>query len=176
MTYTSLVLRLWTMLHTVCHRKLCLFLASFQHHQTIHCSVHCMEYTGISNDLDCFDLFSSMYGSSPLSKQPPFWGGEDGFTWKSDVSAQCSSVAEWGPALLCFRVTLCGPTFSWILGTAQLCLTQTWAGLRRGLNMSTSQLEYSVSQHWQRTRWVMTPQLFTYMSHVSATVLKLNHG
>lgn len=161
MTYRSVVQRLCNMLHMWASSDHSLFCTLYRVHRHFRWPF-------------LFCLFSSMYGSSPLSKQPP-----DDFVrccskkWKSDVSAQCSSVAEWGPAVLCFRVTLCGPTFSWILGTAQPCLTPTWAGLRRGLNTSTSLLEYSVSRRWQRTRWVMTPRLSTYTSHVSATVFKL---
>lgn len=34
--------------------------------------------------------------------------------------------------------------------------------------MSTSLLEYSVSQHWQRTRWVLTSPYSSCMSHVRA--------
>lgn len=34
--------------------------------------------------------------------------------------------------------------------------------------MSTSLLEYSVSQHWPRTRWVLTAPYSSCMSHVRA--------
>lgn len=42
-------------LRFICDRKLYLFLATYQRHQTTHCSVHCI-YIVISDDLYCFLL------------------------------------------------------------------------------------------------------------------------
>lgn len=118
-----------------------------------------------ANDLYC--CFFPLYVTTPSDDCIwPFCSGEEAFMWKLSVH-KCSSVAEWVSPVLCLRVTLCGPTSSWTLGTAQPCPTPTWAGLRKGSNTCISLLEYSASPPLQRTRWVMTPHHSSCMWHVS---------